>query len=52
MVHGSGVCLQTNCPLYGVVQEDCCTGAPEPTDEGEIPVAPSGPAPIPWRDRT
>ena len=50
MVHGHGACLRSDCILFGQVQEDCCTGAPEPTDEGEIPEGQRGPAPIPWKD--
>ena len=50
-MHGHEVCATVGCPLHGVVQEDCCTGAPlSPTDDKGKPCAPSFSAvPIPWR---
>jgi hypothetical protein len=48
MMHGAGVCLRSGCLLFGQVQEDCCNGAPEPTDEAEVPAGQRAPAPIPW----
>jgi hypothetical protein len=51
MVHGHGACLRSGCVLFGQVQEDCCTGAPERTDEAAVPDAQPPPAPIPWTER-
>jgi hypothetical protein len=47
-MHGHEVCATVGCPLHGVVQEDCCTGAPlASADEPETPRVPA----IPWRPR-
>lgn len=49
-LHGHGECQTVGCPLHGVVQEDCCTGAPLAPDvrDAERPIAN---APIPWKPR-
>lgn len=50
MVHGHGACLRSGCVLFGQVQEDCCTGVPDRTDDAELPDGQPAPA-IPWERR-
>lgn len=47
-LHGHHACLESRCPLFGLDQDECCQGLPEPAPRKELSQPPPA---IPYKDR-